>query len=46
MARIFLRHVNEAGNYNFGKGFLKELLIQAELASGLYNGEDLPTPGE
>ncbi len=34
------------GNYNFGKGFSKELLIQAQLTSSLVNGEDLPTPGE
>jgi len=46
MVRIFLRQVSEAGNYNFGTGFLKELLLQAQLTSGLVNGEDLPAPGE
>jgi hypothetical protein len=46
MVRIFLRQVSEAENYNFGKGFLKEPLLQAQLTSSMVNGEDLPTPGE
>ncbi len=46
MVRIFLSHVNEAENYNFGMGFLKKLLLQAQLTSDLVNGEDLPVPGE
>ncbi len=46
MVRIFLRHVNEAGNYNFGMGFSKEPLLQAQLTFGLVNGEDLPAPCE
>ncbi len=36
----------EAENYNFGMEFSKELLLQAQLTSGLVNGEDLSTPGE
>jgi hypothetical protein len=46
MVRIFLRHVDEAGNYNFGMGFLKEPLLHAQLTSSMVNGEDLPPPGE
>ncbi len=34
------------GNYNFVKGFSKELLLEAQLTSIMVNGEDLPTPGE
>jgi hypothetical protein len=46
MVRIFLRQVNEAGNDNFGMGFLKEPLLQAQLTSGLVNSEDFSKPGK
>ncbi len=46
MVTIFLRQVSEAENYNFGMGFSKELLLEAQLTSSMVNGEDLPTPGE
>ncbi len=38
--------MSEAENYNFGMGFLKVPLLQAQLTSSFVNGEDLPMPGE